>query len=134
MRTFKLKSTLSKTGSAPSLKVGFETNLTKWWKLVAFITAAILMVVGFKFVQKVSFLLLNDGSGDWMLSQGSVGIAQAIYCIFCIVQVSDRVYGAKNPERIENEFWKYVYLSVQNIALIQVTFTIGALLVMWLWS
>ncbi|EGQ8297502.1 hypothetical protein MZJ39_001806 [Vibrio parahaemolyticus] len=125
---------LKKGINAPSLKVGFESQLTKGWKLVAFLTAIILMVIGFKFVQKVSFMLFDDGSGDWMLSQGSVGIAQCVYYVFCLVQVSDRVYGAKNPERIENEFWKYVYLSVQNLALIQVAFIIGALLVMWLWS
>ncbi|APC86869.1 hypothetical protein FORC22_1008 [Vibrio parahaemolyticus] len=118
----------------PSLKVSFESQLTKWWKFVAFCTAFILMVIGFKFVQKVSFMLLDDGSGDWMLSQGSVGIAQCIYYVFCLVQVSDRVYGAKNPERIENEFWKYVYLSVQNLALVQVILTIGALLIWWLWN
>lgn len=92
------------------------------------------MVIGFKFVQKVSFMLLDNGSGDWMLSQGSVGIAQGIYYVFCLIQATDRVYGAKNPERIENEFWKYVYLSVQNLALVQVTLTIGALLIWWLWN
>lgn len=120
--------------NTPSLKVGFESQLTKWWKLIAFCTALILMVIGFKFVQKISFMLLDDGSGDWMLSQGSIGIAQCLYYVFCLVQVSDRVYGAKNPEGIENEFWKYVYLSVQNLALIQVLLTIGALLLWWLWS
>ncbi|MCX2788327.1 MULTISPECIES: hypothetical protein [Vibrio] len=120
--------------NTPSLKVGFESQLTKWWKLIAFCTAFILMVIGFKFVQKMSFMLLDDGSGDWMLSQGSIGIAQCLYYVFCLVQVSDRVYGAKNPEGIENEFWKYVYLSVQNLALIQVLLTIGALLLWWLWS
>ncbi|KIP75173.1 hypothetical protein SN10_08730 [Vibrio harveyi] len=120
--------------NTPSLKVGFESQLTKWWKLIAFCTAFILMVIGFKFVQKISFMLLDDGSGDWMLSQGSIGIAQCLYYVFCLVQVSDRVYGAKNPEGIENEFWKYVYLSVQNLALIQVLLTIGALLLWWLWS
>ncbi|WP_239990409.1 hypothetical protein [Vibrio harveyi] len=120
--------------NTPSLKVGFESQLTKWWKLIAFCTAFILMVIGFKFVQKISFMLLDDGSGDWMLSQGSIGIAQCLYYVFCLVQVSDRVYGAKNPEGIENEFWKYVYLSVQNLALIQVLLTIGALLIWWLWS
>ena len=120
--------------NTPSLKVGFESQLTKLWKLIAFCTAFILMAIGFKFVQKISFMLLDDGSGDWMLSQGSVGIAQAIYCIFCIVQVSDRLYGAKSPESIKNEFWKYVYLSVQNLALIQVTLTIGGGILGWLWS
>ncbi|EJM7148921.1 hypothetical protein NOW40_003292 [Vibrio parahaemolyticus] len=120
--------------NTPSLKVGFESQLTKWWKLIAFCTALILMVIGFKFVQKIFFMLLDDGSGDWILRQGSIGIAQAIYCIFCIVQVSDRLYGAKSPESIENEFWKYVYLSVQNLALIQVTLTIGGGILGWLWS
>ncbi|HIF6027128.1 hypothetical protein VB602_14080 [Vibrio parahaemolyticus] len=120
--------------NTPSLKVGFESQLTKLWKLIAFCTAFILMAIGFKFVQKISFMLLDDGSGDWMLSQGSVGIAQAIYCIFCIVQVSDRLYGAKSPESIKNEFWKYVYLSVQKLALIQVTLIIGGGILGWLWS
>nr|WP_248281770.1 hypothetical protein [Vibrio parahaemolyticus] len=116
------------------MKVGFDSQLTKGWKLVAFFTACILMVIGFKFVQKVSFMLLDDGSGNWMLSQGSVGIAQCIYYVFCLIQTTDRVYGAKNPESIESEFWKYVYLSVQNLALLQVVLTIGALLMWWLWS
>ncbi|MCX8788967.1 hypothetical protein [Vibrio parahaemolyticus] len=120
--------------NTPSLKVGFESQLTKLWKLIAFCTAFILMAIGFKFVQKISFMLLDDGSGDWMLSQGSVGIAQAIYCIFCIVQVSDRLYGAKSPESIKNEFWKYVHLSVQKLALIQVTLIIGGGILGWLWS
>ncbi|EGQ7783898.1 hypothetical protein HYO50_19585 [Vibrio parahaemolyticus] len=119
--------------NTPSLKVGFESQLTKCWKFIAFCTAFILMVIGFKFVQKISFMLLDDGSGDWMLSQGSVGIAQAIYYVFCLIQVSDRVYGAKNPEGVENEFWKYVYLSIQNLALLQVILTVGALLIWWLW-
>lgn len=130
MRILRMKKGIN----TPSLKVGFESQLTKLWKLIAFCTAFILMAIGFKFVQKISFMLLDDGSGDWMLSQGSVGIAQAIYCIFCIVQVSDRLYGAKSPESIKNEFWKYVYLSVQNLALIQVTLTIGGGILGWLWS
>ncbi|EHK2872864.1 hypothetical protein [Vibrio diabolicus] len=125
---------VKKRVDTPSLKVGFESQLTKWWKLIAFCTAFILLVVGFKFVQKVSFMLLDDGSGGWMLNQGSVGIAQALYYVFCLVQVTDRIYGAKNPENVESEFWKYVYLSVQNLALLQVTLTIGALLIWWLWS
>nr|WP_211168819.1 hypothetical protein [Vibrio parahaemolyticus] len=125
---------MKKGVNTPSLKVGFDSQLTKGWKLVAFFTACILMVIGFKFVQKVSFMLLDDGSGNWMLSQGSVGIAQCIYYVFCLIQTTDRVYGAKNPESIESEFWKYVYLSVQNLALLQVVLTIGALLMWWLWS
>lgn len=129
-----MRSELKKGINTPSLKVGFDSQLTKGWKLVAFFTACILMVIGFKFVQRVSFMLLDDGSGDWMLSQGSVGIAQALYYVFCLVQVTDRIYGAKNPENVESEFWKYVYLSVQNLALLQVTLTIGALLIWWLWS
>lgn len=130
MRMLRMKKGIN----TPSLKVGFESQLTTLGKLIAFCTAFILMVIGFKFVQKISFMLLDDGSGDWILSQGSVGIAQAIYCIFCIVQVSDRLYGAKSPESIENEFWKYVYLSVQNLALIQVTLTIGGGILGGLWS
>ncbi|HCG5520130.1 TPA: hypothetical protein NJ007_002793 [Vibrio parahaemolyticus] len=130
MRILRMKKGIN----TPSLKVGFESQLTKLWKLIAFCTAFILMAIGFKFVQKISFMLLDDGSGDWMLSQGSVGIAQAIYCIFCIVQVSDRLYGAKSPESIKNEFWKYVYLSVQKLALIQVTLIIGGGILGWLWS
>ncbi|EGQ7795475.1 TPA: hypothetical protein JG809_004144 [Vibrio parahaemolyticus] len=129
-----MRSELKKGVNTPSLKVGFDSQLTKGWKLVAFFTACILMVIGFKFVQKVSFMLLDDGSGNWMLSQGSVGIAQCIYYVFCLIQTTDRVYGAKNPESIESEFWKYVYLSVQNLALLQVVLTIGALLMWWLWS
>ncbi|EKL9959134.1 hypothetical protein [Vibrio parahaemolyticus] len=125
---------VKKRVDTPSLKVGFESQLTKWWKLIAFCNAFILLVVGFKFVQKVSFMLLDDGSGDWILSQGSVGIAQCIYYVFCLVQVSDRVYGAKRPASVDSEFWKYVYLSIQNLALVQVTLTIGALLIWWLWN
>ncbi|HBH7918164.1 TPA: hypothetical protein ACF373_004131 [Vibrio parahaemolyticus] len=118
----------------PSLKVSFESQLTKWWKFVAFLTAIFLMVVGFKFIQKGSFMLLDDGSGDWMLSQGSLGIAQCVYYVFCLIQVTDRVYGAKRPANVNNEFWKYVYLSIQNLALVQVALTIGFLFIWWLWN
>ncbi|HAS6757145.1 TPA: hypothetical protein GRI76_04360 [Vibrio parahaemolyticus] len=134
MRKFGVTLGVKKGVTPPYLKVSFESQLTKWWKFVAFCTACILMVIGFKFVQKVSFMLLDDGSGDWMLSQGSVGIAQCIYYVFCLVQVSDRVYGANRPASVDSEFWKYVYLSIQNLALVQVTLTIGALLIWWLWN
>ncbi|TOF00628.1 hypothetical protein CGJ31_23935, partial [Vibrio parahaemolyticus] len=49
MRILRMKKGIN----TPSLKVGFESQLTKLWKLIAFCTAFILMVIGFKFVQKV---------------------------------------------------------------------------------